>query len=1121
MYPFSNIIENLTYGEYTSKVSGLWGSSKAMFLTGLFEKSGQSIFVITPDSETADTLLTDLRFFSWLSASHPAIFSFPYWEILPYDTIPPHTEITHIRMSGYRALLSGTQGIYVIPANSIIQRVITPVILKRVVKKLHTGMEIEKDALAAHLVDIGYEPSDLVISRGTFSLRGGIVDIFSPGEDNPVRLEFFGDTIESLRSFDPQTQRSVRQIDSVIIMPAKEPPHLVILAGCLDTGSLFEFISYDNIVVFDEPVVIKTHITEYWSQIWDTYKDVLLQGRRVFEPEKLYMPWEEIAETRCLFNRNLDIESLPIEGTTSVSINSTSSLLGDIIQKGSPLKEIAERLDVYRKDNTLIIVSPTDGQAERFRDVLLEYDVPSTVTDSENIAKSFIISDHNTEHENESMPVFIISGHLSSGFLYPDASLLFITEEEIFGKRSRRRPLPKQKARPFQTSFQDLCAGDYVVHLQYGIGQYDGLVRKTLSGGEGDFLCIMYSGGDYVYVPVNKMELVQKYAGAEGHAPHIDKLQGSQWEKTKRRVEKAIEEIAEDLVELYAARMVLERPPYPQENILMKEFESSFEYEETPDQLTAIEDVMLDLGTQKPMDRLICGDVGYGKTEVALRAACKVVLEGKQAAVLVPTTLLAQQHYQTFSMRFASFPVRVEMLSRFRSHQEQKKIMKALADGTVDIIIGTHRLLQKDISFRNIGIFIVDEEQRFGVSQKERLKQLRKSLDVLSLSATPIPRTLQMSLLGIRDLSIIETPPEDRHAIHSVIIPFDKKIIRNAILREFDRGGSVFFVHNRVETIAGMANLIQDLVPEARIGVAHGQMNEHLLEDVMMRFINGDYNLLVCSAIVESGLDIPAANTIIINRADIFGLADLYQLRGRVGRSGHQAYSYLIVPTEDTISGDAKKRIKAIQELTGLGAGFRLANKDLEIRGAGNLLGRRQSGQIASVGFELYTQMLDRAVKNFKGEKVEEDFIPTINLQIDSFIPEEYVSDSSQRLSLYKRLASIREETLLISIREELIDRYGPLPVHVENLLNIIEIKLLACLYRISKIEGGAGGIFFTIDPQVTTKDKDILPKLLKVYTGRIHFISEFKFLLTVKNKEPAGLFSEITNCLKVVGGYV
>ncbi|MEK6712680.1 MAG: transcription-repair coupling factor, partial [Nitrospirota bacterium] len=920
------------------------------------------------------------------------------------------------------------------------------------------------------------------------------------------------------------------------IMPAKEPPHLVIPAGCGDTGSLFEFISYDNIVVFDEPVVIKTHITEYWSQIWDTYKDVLLQGRRVFEPEKLYMPWEEIAETRCLLNRNLDIESLPIEGTTSVSINSTSSLLADIIQKGSPLKEIAERLDIYRKDNSLIIVSPTEGQAERFRDVLMEYDVPATITgpdptkDDTNppwspFMKGGIklppLEKGGRGDLKQGFPVYIMSGHLSSGFLYQDASLLFITEEEIFGKRSRRRPLPKQKARPFQTSFQDLRAGDYVVHLQYGIGQYDGLVRKTLSGGEGDFLCIRYSGGDYVYVPVNKMELVQKYAGAEGHAPHIDKLQGSQWEKTKKRVEKAIEEIAEDLVELYAARMVLERPPYPQENILMKEFESSFEYEETPDQLTAIEDVMRDLGTQKPMDRLICGDVGYGKTEVALRAACKVVLEGKQAAVLVPTTLLAQQHFQTFSMRFASFPVRVEMLSRFRSHQEQKKIMKGLADGTVDIIIGTHRLLQKDISFRNIGIFIVDEEQRFGVSQKERLKQLRKSLDVLSLSATPIPRTLQMSLLGIRDLSIIETPPEDRHAIHSVIIPFDKKIIRNAILREFDRGGSVFFVHNRVETIAGMANLIQELVPEARIGVAHGQMNEHLLENVMMRFINGDYNLLVCSAIVESGLDIPAANTIIINRADIFGLADLYQLRGRVGRSGHQAYSYLIVPTEDTISGDAKKRIKAIQELTGLGAGFRLANKDLEIRGAGNLLGRRQSGQIASVGFELYTQMLDRAVKNFKGEKVEEDFIPTINLQIDSFIPEEYVSDSSQRLSLYKRLASIREETLLISIREELIDRYGPLPVHVENLLNIVEIKLLACLYRISKIEGGEGGIFFTVDPQVTTKNKDILPKLLKVYPGKIHFISEFKFLLTVKDKEPAGLFSEITNCLKVVGGYV
>ncbi len=1177
MYPFYHIINEITKetpkrfrddreailsGERVSKISGLWGSSKALFLTELFDRTEHSVFVVTADSESSETLITDLRFFSQFFPSKPEVFSFPYWEILPYDTIQPHTDITHLRMSGYLALLSGRRGIFVCPSYSMIQQVITPGKLQGLIKRIEPGMELEKEALAAHLVDAGYEPSDLVVKRGLFSIRGGIVDLFSPSAESPVRLEFFGDTIESLRSFDPETQRSVTKMDTAVILPAKELPHLEIHhkdypsiseknSGGAGSGSLFEYLSADDFVVFDEAEEIKHNAAEYWTQIVEIYKDALLQGRKVQEPEKLYFPWDEISDIRSLFKNNIDIQSLPVEGTISVFINSISSLNAGSLSsgadsrssrtffgistsdtqkqvqgsrlKGSSLKETAEALNLYRKENLLILVSPTDGQAERFRDVLMEYDIPAAIMAAgPNGRLQFPAQEKDGRGGlKQSFPIHILSGHLSSGFIYPDADLIFITEEEVFGKRSRRRSPPKQKARPFQTSFQDLHKGDYVVHLQHGIGQYDGLVRKTLSGGEGDFLCIRYSGNDFVYVPVSKMDLVQKYAGAEGHAPHIDKLQGSQWEKTKRRVEKAIEEIAEDLVELYATRMVVERSPYLPENHLMKEFESSFEFDETPDQLNAIEDVMRDLGTQKPMDRLICGDVGYGKTEVALRAACKVVIEGKQAAILVPTTLLAQQHYQTFARRFASFPVRVEMLSRFRTLKEQKEIIRGLAEGTIDIVIGTHGLLQKSISFRNAGIFIVDEEQRFGVSQKERLKQIRKSVDVLSLSATPIPRTLQMALLGIRDLSVIETPPEDRLAIHSVIIPFDKKIIRRAILREFDRGGSVYFVHNRVENIAGMAGLLQELVPEARIGVAHGQMRERLLEGVMSKFINGDYNLLVCTAIVESGLDIPEANTIIINRSDMFGLADLYQLRGRVGRSGHQAYAYLIVPGEDALTADSRKRIKAIQELTGLGAGFRLANKDLEIRGAGNLLGRRQSGHIASVGFELYTQMLDRAVKQFRGEKVEDDFIPTINLRIASFIPEEYISDPSQRLSVYKRLASIREDAQIVSIREELLDRYGPVPVQVENLLKVIEIKLIACMARVSKIEDGDGGIVITVDPQVTVNNRDILQKLLKVYARKIQFISEYKFLLSLKDKEPYSLFSEIIYCLKVIGGYV
>ncbi len=1115
--------------EQVSKISGLWGSSKALFLSELFDRTAHSIFVVTPDSETAESLSADLRFFSQFFQSHPPDYSFPYWEILPYDTILPHPDITHTRMSGFLALLSGRRGIFISPACSMIQQVIRPATLQGLIRKLEPGMEMDKETLAAHLVDIGYEPSELVTARGTFSLRGGIVDIFSPAEDGPVRVEFFGDTIESLRSFDPETQRSVSQTESSVIMPAREPGEGVNL------GSLFEYLSDEDIVVFDEAAEIKKRSGEYWSQILETYKDALLQGRRVAEPGSLYFPWDEINGLRELFQNKIEVSAIPLEGTSSFSINSVSSLLssrtcfgtpqfealkhvqGDT-HKGSVLKETAEVMDVLRKENLLIVVSPTAGQAERLRDILMEYDVPATITGP--IKLPDLSGREGGRKVEKSLPVHIITGHLSSGFLYPQAYLIFITEDEIFGKKSRRRPPSKQKTRPFQTSFNDLREGDYVVHLQHGIGQYDGLVRKKLSGGEGDFLRIRYSGNDYVYVPVSKMDLVQKYAGAEGHVPHIDRLQGSQWEKTKRRVEKAIEEIAGDLVELYAARMVVERSPYLPDNHLMNEFESSFEFEETPDQLTAIEDVMRDLSTAKPMDRLICGDVGYGKTEVALRAACKVVIEGKQAAILVPTTLLAHQHYQTFSRRFASFPVRVGMLSRFSSHKEQKEIIRGLADGTIDIVIGTHGLLQKDISFRNAGIFIVDEEQRFGVSQKERLKQLRKSVDVLSLSATPIPRTLQMALLGIRDLSVIETPPEDRLAIHSVIIPFDKKIIRTAILREFDRGGSVYFVHNRVENIAAMANLLHELVPEARTGMAHGQMRERLLEDVMIKFINGEYNLLVCTAIVESGLDIPAANTIIVNRADMFGLADLYQLRGRVGRAGHQAYAYLVVPADDSLTADAKKRIKAIQELTGPGAGFRLANKDLEIRGAGSLLGRRQSGHIASVGFELYTQMLDRAVKQFRGEKIEEDFIPTINLRIASYIPEEYVCDSPQRLSLYKRLSAIREVSQIASMKDEMVDRYGPLPEQVENLLKIIEIKLLACMARVSKIEDGDGGIAFSVDPQAAAKNLNIFQKLVKNYDRKIQFISEFKFLLTLKDKGSSGIFSGIINCLKVVGGY-
>jgi len=1106
-FSFSALIENILSIGGTHRVTGLWGSSKSLFLSVLFNKTDNPLFVITHTQESAESLLTDLSLFpSWMKTTVP-LFSLPFWEILPFDIMAPHPEIIHERMTAYRALLSGIRGIFVVPVQSLMQRVMSPDLFKEANININTGSQIERDSLVSHLVRFGYEPSDMVSTRGTFSLRGGIIDLFSPGEEAPVRIEFFGDTIDTIRTFDTETQRSVKQKDSTFIMPAKEFP--------ISVNSLFDFLNPESTIIFNEPAEIRKNSNSNWNYILETYNEVVLQRRVIPEPPELYLTIEDISKSIETFHLKIDIEPLPIDGTTCIQVGSSTDIFIDSKKNASPIKTIIEKLAVLRKTFTVILVSPTEGQAERLHDILMEYDVPASLRKPEEI-HPFIIK----AGEHQIIPLIITYGNISSGFIYPESSLLIVTEEEMFGKRTKRRPPTKQKVRSFLTSFQDIKEGDYVVHVYHGVGQYEGLKRKVLSGGGSDFLCIRYSGGDYIYVPVDNLDMVQKYIGSEGHIPHIDRLQGSRWEKTKSRVQKAIDEIAADLLDLYAAREIMEGFSYSPDSFIMKEFETSFEYEETPDQFSAIEDVKQDMESKKPMDRLICGDVGYGKTEVALRAACKAILDGKQTAMLVPTTLLAYQHYQTFSQRFTSFPVRVEMLSRFRSPREQKNLIKDLADGNIDIIIGTQRLLQKDISFRNIGLVIVDEEQRFGVKQKEKLKQLRKTIDVLTLSATPIPRTLQLSLFGIRDLSIIETPPDDRLSIRTIIAPFDKRIIRDAILREFARDGRVFFVHNRVENIDSIAAFLHGLIPEARIGVAHGQMREGLLEDVMIKFISGDYNMLVCSAIIESGLDIPSANTIIINRADMFGLADLYQLRGRVGRSGHQAYAYFLIPSEDALTEDAKKRIKAIQELSELGAGFKLAIKDLEIRGSGNLLGKQQSGHISAVGFEMYSQMLEEAVKRVKGEKVEEEINPALNLRISAFIPEEFIEDSSQRLSFYKRLASVKEDGTLTSLREEMTDRYGRLPGEVENLFQVIEVKLLARSNKVLKIECGTEGIFFTIDSKAKIKG-DILSTLTTTYPGRIRFVSDYTFLLLTSSNDPLYIFQETINCLKVIGGCV
>jgi transcription-repair coupling factor (superfamily II helicase) len=696
-----------------------------------------------------------------------------------------------------------------------------------------------------------------------------------------------------------------------------------------------------------------------------------------------------------------------------------------------------------------------------------------------------------TNQDARPWPVTVIIGRLSEGFAWQELGLTFITEEEIFGRKVHRPPVKRPRIAPFLSTFKELKPGDFVVHTDYGVGEYQGLTHINVDGFETDFLTLRYEPDARLYVPLYSLDKVQKYIGVEGSAPKLDRLGAPAWAKTKEKVKKDILAMARELVAIYAAREAMQRSIFTPPDNLYREFEAAFPYEETPDQQKAIEDVLADMQRPRPMDRLVCGDVGYGKTEVALRAAFKAVEDGMQIAVLVPTTLLADQHYRTFSERLAPFPIRVDMLSRFRSKAEQKETLKGLKSGTVDIVIGTHRLLQKDVTFKNLGLLVVDEEHKFGVKHKERIKEFKKLVDVLTLTATPIPRTLHMSLAGIRDLSIIQTPPLDRQSIQVVLARFGKRVIREAIMHEIERGGQVFFVHNRVQGIERMAEFIQNLVPEAKVGIAHGQLKEDEIENVMSKFIVGTLNVLVTTTIIESGIDIPTANTIIINRADRFGLADLYQIKGRVGRSREKAYAYLLAPADETLPDLARKRLRAIQELSELGAGFRIAAQDLETRGAGNLLGKQQSGHIAAVGIDLYTQMMEEAMAELRGEEISHEADALINMRASAFIPEDYIADMSLRLAAYKEISSVSDDTQLTDLAVDLEDRYGKLPEPVANLFEIMSIKLIAKKVMVARIDAGKEVVNITFAEGANIPPERIM-LLLKKNKGKIKLIPEY-----------------------------
>ncbi|HZH48325.1 MAG TPA: transcription-repair coupling factor, partial [Nitrospira sp.] len=1086
-------------------LTGLHGSTAAFALTQLLSPHSGSIgsqpwLIVTRSDEAAERLFDDLMFFHRLTGlPSTSLALFPRWETFPYESTAPHVGLIARRMNALHQVRTIPGARVVTSIEAVMQRLMPVETFLKTVLQLKVGAEIERAVLTAGLLRLGYRRVSVVEIPGEFSIRGGIVDIFSTAYAEPLRAEFLGETVESLRLFDPATQKSTAKMDRAIVLPAREylrpedaPDALSPIAADAEwrapdlypqMDSLLDYFTSQPLLAFDQPTVLSRSCGEHWDRIDDGYlrhndKDTAVPYP---SPERLFLTWQELMDRTAGWTQ-LALEPLAEADASWDPVHAFPAQVpgsAGLGARGTPFSQTLSILERLREACRVVLVARSRGQVDRLLALLREHDVPAV----EWTTGSW------TSTTSARAPFYVLHGDLSVGFLSPELRLAVLTEEELFAKGTRHKPQTKSKAATFLSSLEDLNVGDYVVHVQHGIAKYQGLKRLSVLDFDSDYLILEFFGGDKLYVPLDRLNQVQRYSGAEGHVPRLDRLGGTSWAKTTARVKKDIEEMAHELIDLYANRELAKRHSYGFDSTLYHEFEAAFEYEETPDQLKAIEDITRDMESSKPMDRLVCGDVGYGKTEVAMRAAFKAVEDNRQVAVLVPTTLLAHQHYDNFAERFAPFPTRVALLSRFQSPKEAKAILKDVAAGTIDVVIGTHRLLQKDVLFRNLGLVIIDEEQWFGVKHKERLKELRTQVDVLTLTATPIPRTLQMAMASVRDLSIIDTPPAGRLSIRTQVVRSSDKLIRESVLRELGRGGQVYFVHNRVETMERTGAWLQQIVPEARIVMAHGQMDAKLLEAVMLKFFHHEADVLIASAIIQSGIDVPSANTIIVNRADTFGLAQLYQLRGRVGRSGDQAYAYFLVPDEGRLTEDAQKRLTAIQQFTELGSGFRIAAADLEIRGAGNLLGKQQSGHIAAIGLDLYIQMVEQAVQRLKGQVVEEEPDPTLRLNVSAFIPEEYVADPHQRLSFYKRLSSSTQVGDLALLHGELQDRFGQPPDSVERLFEVMQVRMQAKALRLVSIELKTGSVVVTLDVKSPVAPTAI-QRLMDQYKTRLRFLS-------------------------------
>lgn len=1100
-----------------SILEGLHEADSTFVFAAFFRSSPGSHLWLCRNNREAEKIVRNLTFFLPQDQAEP-VLNIPGVEADPYRGLSPHPEVAAKRALGLWKLLRGHRGFTVTTVTSLATRTPAPADFLNHCIPLEVGNFLPLDHLLERLWEIGYVREDPVSEAGEFANRGGIVDIFSPNHGYPVRIEFFGDEIESIRQFDAGTQRSTQLISTCEVVPIREtilteqdiarwqeeaPKHWnhVRFAETLteklqftENRELFNGFEYTFPLVTDndhsmleffppgqELRIVVPHPSELLEQLGQLhsrmeakFEDQHAAGELVLPPERLFFQTEwmrdQLKEDRRNEGRVFYLEEVPerAEFGESFDFQPERKYRGRIQEI---LSDLNKWLDANER---AVFVMATRGMAERLVDIFGEYGVG--VHFSEGSIEDAL-----------SHPLSVLSGKLSESFYSAGLGLHVLTQENLF-EQSQPKPTPLKAGGQgaggrFLSNFRDLQQGDYLVHMDHGIGLFAGLKRIGVQDEIREFVELVYRDDDKVYVPVDRLDLVQKYSSVGGAKPRMDRLGGVSWEKTKSRVKKSMRQLAQDLLKLYARREVAQGHAFSPDDFMSREFEEAFEYEETPDQLAAIQDVRRDMESDRPMDRLICGDVGYGKTEVAMRATFKVVKESKQVGLLAPTTVLAFQHYRTFKDRLRGFPVHIEMISRLQSRQNQKDILGRTSMGLVDLLIGTHRLLSKDVKFRDLGLIIVDEEQRFGVAQKERLKKLKTKVGVLALSATPIPRTLNMSLIGLRDLSFIETPPKDRLAIQTVVVKFSRNIIRSAIDLELKREGQVLFVHNSIETIHSVARMVQEVVPDARVAFAHGQMRERELEKVMIDFMSYQHDVLVSTTIIENGLDIPRANTLIVNRADRFGLAQLYQLRGRVGRSSRRAYAYFLISSEETLSGPARKRLAAIKEFSDLGAGFRLAALDLEIRGAGNLLGSEQHGHINAIGFELYMKLLEETIRQLKGEATAPDVQTSVDLRLNIQVPEHYISDSNLRLWLYKRIASAPDEASLGNLREEVVDRFGRYPNSVANLFECARLRLRAQELRILSVERKGKRVFFRF-----REDTPVSPQhIVELVGGNMH----------------------------------